>query len=192
MLIDGLLAELDERHIAQAVTIPIDEARNRFPLHSNTVNDFHEFDSIITDFFNYLFTTCVSHGGALSASEASSRAKELLEREYRKKNGDIVMAFNDACAGTNGAMRNVLDIITEGVKSEAVENHIRHAFDTYVAPNDWMQKVAIIKQFITRCGPYLSSSIRTDQLERYAHNYLELLRSYCNALEKTSSIFRRL
>jgi len=56
MLINRLLAELDERHIAQAVTIPIDEARNKYPLRSNTVNDFHEFDAVITDFYNFLLT----------------------------------------------------------------------------------------------------------------------------------------
>ena len=57
MLINRLLAELDERHIAQVVTIPIDEKRNNYPLRSNTVNDFHEFDFVITDFYNYLFNS---------------------------------------------------------------------------------------------------------------------------------------
>jgi len=191
-MINGLLAVLDERHIAQVVTIPIDETRNRYPLSSNTANDFHEFDSIITDFYNYLFANSVSQGGSLPASVASSRAKEIIEREYRKKNGDIVMAYNDGHDGTNGGMRVVLDTITEGVKAEVVENHIRNAFDRHVAPNDWLRKVELIRQFISQCGPYLSSSMQTDQPERYAGNYSELIRNYVNALQRTSSIFRRL
>lgn len=192
MLINGLLAELEERRIAQVVGIPLDEARMRYALQSNTVSSFAEFDSVITEFYNYLFTTCVSHGGSLSASEASSRAKEILEREYRNNNGDIVMAYNDGHDGTNGGMRVVLDIITQGVKTAAVENHIRHAFDLHVAPNAWEQKVEIIRQFFAQCGSLLSTSIRTDQPERYASSYLDLIRSYCFALQKTSSIFRRL
>ena len=192
MLINGLLAELDERRIAQVVGIPIDEARGRYALQSNTVANFAEFDSVITNFYNYLFTTCVSHGGTLPASEASSRAKEILEKEYRKKNGDIVMAYNDGHDGTNGGMRTVLDTITQGVKAAAVENHIRHAFDLYVEPNAWEQKVEIIRQFIAQCGSYLSSSIRTDQAERYASNYMDLIRSYADALQRTSSNLRRL
>jgi len=89
-------------------------------------------------------------------------------------------------------MRTVLDIIAEGQKLQAVENHIRDAFDRYVAPSSWEQKVNIIRQFISHCGGFLASSIRSDQPERYAQNYQELIRSYVDALQTTSSIFRRL
>ena len=40
------------------------------------------------------------------------------------------MAYNSGHDGTDGGMRAVLDLITEGVKTSAVENHIRHAFAT--------------------------------------------------------------
>ena len=135
MLINRLLAELDERHIAQTVTIPIDEERNKYILRSNTATDFHEFDFVATDFYSSLFTS-ISGGGSLPTAVASSRAKEIIEKEYRKKGGDIVMAFNDAHDGTNGGMRAVLDMITEGVKAEVVESHIRNVFDKIISPNE--------------------------------------------------------
>lgn len=190
--IHSLMAELDERNIAQRVGLPHDEARMRYTLRSNTVRDFDEFARQIGDYYNYHFANCVSRGGSMSASEASGRAKELLEKEYRRRNGDIVSAFNDAHDGTNGGMRAVLDVICEGLKADSVERHIRDAFDRNVAPNAWDQKVEIIRQFISFTGPMLSSSIRADQPERYAQNYQELIRAYVNGLQKTSSIFRRL
>jgi hypothetical protein len=192
MSIDGLMAELEERTMAQRVAIPHDEARMRYPLHSNIIANFHEFNWVIGDYFNHHFTTCVSNGGRLSAAEAAGRAKEILEQEYRRRGGDIVMAYNDAHDGTNGGMRLVLDTIAEGLKAESVERYVRDAFDRYVAPNSWEQKVAIIRQFIARCGVHLASSIRPDQPERYAQNYQELINSYVTALQKTSAIFRRL
>lgn len=192
MSIDNLLAELDERTIAQRIGIPHDEARMRFSLNSNTVRSFSEFESVIADYYNTHFTTVVSRGGHLPASEAASRAKELLEREYRRKQGDIVTAFNDAHDGTNGGTRVVLDEISEGLKAESLERYIRDVFDRHVAPNAWEQKVDIIRQFIRRCGVNLGSSIRADQPERYAQNYRELIRSYVTALQQTSRIFRRL
>ena len=103
--INNLLAELDERTIAQRIGIPHDEARMRYSLRSNTVGSFDEFNWIIADYYTKHFTACVSHGGNLSASEAASRAKELLEREYRRRGGDIVTAYNDAHDGTNGGLR---------------------------------------------------------------------------------------
>lgn len=192
MSVQSLLSEIDERTIARRVGIPHDEARMRYPLRSNTVASFDEFNRIISDYYNRHFSSCVSYGGHMSSAEASGRSKELLEQEYRRRGGNIVMAYNDAHDGTNGGMRAVLDIIAEGLKAQSVERHIRDAFDRYVAPNSWERKVDIIRQFISYCGTYLSSAIHAHQPERYAQNCQELIRSYVDALKGTSSIFRRL
>jgi len=192
MPIQSLLEELDERTIAQRIGIPHDQARMRYQLQQNLVKSFEEFSWNIAEYYNHHYTGCVSHGGYLSTSEAAGRAKELLEREYRRRNGDIVMAYNDAHDGTNGGMRAVLDTIAEGLKAESVERYIRDVFDRYVEPNSWEQKVEIIRNFIGQCGHHLASSIRTDKPERYARDYQELITSYVDALQKTSSIFRRL
>ena len=191
--VNSLLQALDERTIAQRVAIPHDEARMQYPFNSSTVADFDQFGQVIADYYNYHYTRCVSHGGNLSANEAAGRAKEILEHEYRRRqNADIVSAFNDAHDGTNGGMRGILDIIAEGIKTEAVQRYVREAFDQHVAPNSWEQKVEIIRQFIAQCGPHLSSAIQADAPERYAQNYQELIRSYVKALQQTSSVFRRM
>jgi hypothetical protein len=190
--IRSLLVELEEKTIAQKIGIPHDEARMRYPLKSNTVKDFDEFSWVIGDYYNHHFTSCVSSGGRLSETEASSRAKELLEQEYRRRQGDIVTAYNNSHDGTNGGLRVVLDTIAEALKTESVRRYIRDAFDRYVAPSSWEQKVDIIRQFIAQFGDHLASSIRSDQPERYAQNYQELIHSYVTALQDTSSIFRRL
>jgi len=192
MSFNNLVAELDEKTIAQRIGILHDEARMRYSLRANTVGNFDEFRDIIADYYTHHFAACVSHVGRLSASDAASRAKELLEREYRRRGGDIVTAYNDCHDGTNGGLRGVLDTIGEGLKAESVERYIRDAFDRYVAPNSWEQKVEIIRQFMAQCGVHLASSIRTDQPARYASNFRELIQSYVSALQRTSSIFRRL
>ena len=192
MSIDNLMAELDERTIARKNAIFHDERRMKYPLNKNTVNDFNEFNWIIGDYYNYHFTSCISHGGRFSQSDASSLAKNILETEYRKRGGDIVMAYNDAHDGTNGGLRAILDIIADALKSESIERYMLDAFDRYVTPNSWHQKVEIIRQFISRCGPYLSNAIHAENPERYAQNYKELINSYLMALKNTSGIFRRL
>jgi hypothetical protein len=190
--IGDVLQALDERTIAQKVGIPHDEARMRYPLRSNTVADFDEFSTVIGDYYNHHSRQCISRGGTMSSSEAQGRAKEALEREYRRRRGNIVSAFNDAHDGTNGGMRVVLDTIAESLKAESVERYIRDVFDRYVAPNKWEQKVEIIRQFIAQCGINLSTSIQANQPERYAQDYVELIRAYVTGLQQTSSVFRRL
>jgi hypothetical protein len=190
--IHSLLSALDEREMARRVGIPHDEVRMRYALRSNTVSSFEEFSRVLGDYYNYHFTSCVARGGSLSWDEAVGRAKELLEREYRRQNGDIATAYHDAHDGTNGGLRSVLDKIAEALKAESVERYVREAFDRHVAPTDWPQKVSLIRQFIAHCGVYLASSISTQEPERYAHDYRELIRSYVTALQRTSAIFRRL
>ena len=187
-----ILSALDERTIAQEVAIPHDEARMRYPLQSNTVRDFDEFTDLIGDYYNYHFTKCVSGGGLLSKAEASGRAKEILENECRRRGGNITTAFNDAHEGTNGGMRAILDLLSERLKAESVQRYVRDVFDREVAPNSWEDKVEIIRQFISQCGMQLSSSVRSDQPERYAHDFEALIRSYVQALQQTSAMFRRL
>ena len=175
--LEYLLAAIDELAIARDVGIPHDEARMRYALRKNTVSDFGEFTEVIADYYSHHVSQCVMHGGYLSRTESAGRAKQILEQEYRRQGGTIVTAFNDAQDGTNGGLRVVLDRIAEALKTESVERYIRDAFDRYVAPNSWEQKVDIMRQFIARFGHLLSSSIRANQPERYAHNYEELIRS---------------
>jgi hypothetical protein len=183
---------MDERTIASDVGIPHDEARMNYSLDKNTVENFEEFTNLIADYHNYHVSQCVVHGGYLSRTEAAGRAKEILEQEYRRQGGNIITAFNDAHEGTNGGLRIILDKIAEQLKAESVERYIRDAFDRYVEPTSWEQKVDIMRQFIAMFGRQLTSSIRADQPERYAQNYEELIRAYVESLRRTSSVFRRM
>lgn len=189
--IEGLLAELDEVVIARNVGLPHDEARMQYSLAKNTVENYAEFEDVIATYYNYHVSKCIAKGGSLSRTEASGRAKEILQQEYRRTGGDINTAYNDAHDATNGGLRNVLDRLADRLKAESVERYVRDVFDRHVEPVSWEQKVDIIKQFLERYGHVLSPSIRADQPERYASNYEELIRAMMDSLERVSTIFKK-
>ena len=189
--LENLLAAMDEVTIAKTVGILHDEARMHYSLTRNTVGSFEDFTDVISEYYSYHVSRCVVHGGYMSSTEAAGRAKEILEQEYRRQGGNIITAYNDAHDGTNGGLRLILDKIAEQLKTESVERYIRDAFDKYVDPTSWEQKVNVIRQFIARYGRMLSSSIRSDQPERYAQSYEELIKAYVESLKRTSSVFRR-
>jgi hypothetical protein len=190
--IQQIMGALEERSIARTIGIPHDEARMRYPLSSNTVDSFEAFAMVTGDYLNHHTATCVTHGGRMSTGQAQSRAKGMIEREYRQNNGDIVSAYNDAHDGTNGGMRRILDIIADACKAEAIQDYVRSVFDSYVAPNSWEDKVEIIRQFMQQFDASIPSNVRRDQPERYAQNYRELIDAFVQGLRKTSSMFRRL
>jgi len=190
--IDNLMAELDERRLARLIGAPHDNARVRYTLRKNTVDSFDKYAEVLGNYYNHHFSTCVSPGGTLTRAEAVGRAKGIIEREYRRRNGDIVSAYNDAESGTNGGMRSQLDLVCEALKGDSIDHVVRQAFDTFVRPNAWPEKVTIIRQVISRFGTMLGPSIQADQAERYAHDYRNLVQSLVQALQRTSSMFRRL
>jgi len=190
--IDGLVNALQEATLARRIGIPHDEARASYPLHSNTVRDWREFENIIADYYTYHYTRCVSPGGSISRTEALGQAKEILEQVYRRRRSDIVGAFNDARDGTNAGLRGVLDNLADGMKTHSTSRYVRDVWDSRVAPNDFEGKVALIRQFIDRFGDQLSESVQRNRPERYAQDYEDLVSAYVEGLRETSAMFRRL
>jgi hypothetical protein len=189
--IDSLCADLDEIAIAGNVGNAHDNARGAYSLKRNTVSSFDEFNDRIADYYSYHIGQCVVSGGSIAPYEAVGRASEILENEYKRQGGNLMSAYKDANDGTNGGMRIILDTIADRLKEESVERYIRHAFNRYVDPTSWAQKVEIIRQFIDRNRHILGPSIDPVHPERYAQNYDELIKAFMDALKRSSKIFRK-
>jgi len=190
--LDNIVAAVESREIAREVDQLHDGARLRYTLPKNTVGTWDEFVNVIADYFSYHFTQCVSRGGRLSRAEAAGRAKEAIERQYRRRGGDIVSCFRNCQHGDDGGVRTVLDTICDDMKAEGVERYVREVIDQNVDPTDWGTKVEVVRQLLRRCGADLRSSVRMDQPERYASSYAGLVRQYAHVLQQMSREFRRL
>ena len=188
----SLAQTLDEKEIAKRVSIPHDDARIRYSLNSNQVDTFDEFTDVIARYYEYHFSSCMAGGARLGPGQAASEAKQLLEQQLRRGEGDIVTWFVRARDGLEGGLRVALDAIAEGLKGRAVANYVREAFDRHVTPSSWEDKVEMIRQFLQQAGPSLSSSICMSQPERYAQDYQPLIDAYIQSLRKAAALFRRL
>ena len=189
-VLDRVLDELDESYIVDHVTEGHDQARIQYHLSSNTVLDDTEFDDVIADYYNHHFSRCFSSGG-LSRAEAAGRAKEIIERGYRRRGQDKLHAYADGKSGYNGGMRVILDIIMDLLKEEAIERHIRDVLDRYVAPTSFDEQVEIVGEIISRTG--LSSQyVDASHPERYARNFEELVRALVESMKLQATKFRRL
>ena len=188
----SMMRELDDRVIAQRVGIPHAEAKRGFRLERVTVGSFSEFKRIIGDFYSHVFAACVTNGGHLTREHAQGQAEALLEREYRRRNSDIVGAYRDARDGTNGTMTQIITLLSEGIKYEAIQLYTRDVFERYVEPSSWTDKVDIIRQFIDAVGPQLGSDIDPATPERYAANFQPLIQSFVERIRHTKETARRM
>jgi hypothetical protein len=190
--IDSLIRALDERTIAVKISRNHNDARVQYRLDSSVVESWPEFETIIGQYFNHHYSQCVSSGGRLDPGKARSRAKEIIEREYRRRHGDIASAYEDAVSGTNGGLGRVLDTLANGILAEAIEDYVRDQFDSFIQPISFEEKVSAICALFSIIGPHLASSVQLNRPERYAKDYRAVIEAYTEGLRQTSSVFRRL
>ena len=191
MSIEALLSDLSERTIAQRVAIPHDEARMAFRLHANTVKTWPEFEGTIAGYFEYHYARCVTGGGRIDRSQAAGRAKEIINQQYRRQGGDARSAFRDCQDGVNGGLRQVLDLLCDSIKEEAIQFYCRAVFDRYLPPDDWPRQKEMVAQFIRHCGVALPGIDPSDP-GRYARDLETLVTAFVHSLKQTSTIFRKL
>jgi len=190
--IANMIEDLRETTIARNIGIPHDQARNGFPIQSNVVTDYPQFEHLIASYYSHHYKLTYP-GCALPWSECLDRAKHVLEQEFQRRHrGDLVSCYRGAVAGLDGGVRAILDILAESIKAQAVQRYVREVFDRYVSPVERSDKVAIIREFFAECGRYLSPTIDQSDPSRYARDYTSIVNAYVMSLQEVSSIFRRL
>ena len=186
-----IMKELDEIYIIENVTKCHDEARMKYRLDSITVSDDHEFNRVIGEYYNYHYSQCFSSGGKLSLDDASEEAKEIIFRTYQQRRMDKLHAYSDGKQGTNGGMREILDIIMDSLKEKAVQSHIRSVLDRYIQPSSFEEQMEIIKELIDKIEG-MPTYIDPKHPERYARDYEDLIRGLVESKRIIFSKLRRM
>ena len=190
-MIKVLLDALDEDTISTEVGGPHDDARMNFSFSSESLSSFAQYIDVIGRYYNHHFSTCVTDGGRLTASEAQQRAREILEKEYRRENGNIVMAYNDAFSKRNGGIRRQIDLMADHLREEGTRRYVQGVFDRYVAPNSWPEKVTIIREFMAEMSHVLGKSVDPSTPERYASDFQLLIQAFAKGIDGPKRMARR-
>ena len=187
-----ILDELDEMFIVNNISNKHIEARMKYPKRILTVSDDTEFDDMIADYYNYHFTTCISQGGKLSRAEAASRAKEIIERDYRRKGKDKLNAYFDGKHGSSeGGMQGIFDIIMNSLRQEAISNHIQDVIDRYIRPTSYKEQLEIVKEIFGHMS-YVPPYIDISNPEQYVQDYAELIRALSESITRNAAKIRRI
>ena len=189
--VESLVRELMPVTIARRIDIPLNEAMEQYADRSAIGVDFPEYKRQLGGFLNHMVTTCVTHGGTLSDSEAYGRAKEILEHEYQRRGGDIVTAFNDARDGTNNGWLGQKIVIKDRLRYEMVGRHVQWVLDQYLPPA-WQAKLALTREFLSVYGPNLGDAVDCGDPERYARDVQLLVQAIVESIDRTASVARRL
>ena len=191
-MIKELLAAASEQEIARQVGNRHNEARLRYSAPMISIENYREFEALITHYYQYHYSLCVSQGGQRSSADALQEAIKIIEGAYRRQRVNINSAYSDALNGTNGGVGEILNLLADGLRIDAEENYLNSVFDRYVARGEYSEQVDIIRQFFEHCSVALGQDIDVSKPERYARDYRDLIRSYLMALREIHRPMRSL
>ena len=191
LVLDAVLAEIDEHVLAQKIGLPIDEARARYVMTDVLMDSNDEFHDAVAAFY----LTLLRHHGQFSEMvdprDVADEAYALLERAFSGKGG-AAAANAEARDGVNGGMRLVLDTITEQYKFEQKTKHVTRVLQEAMDPLDWNRKVAFVRALLEKLGPNLPADLRNAPPERFARHYGEITKAYVRSLDQVKQVLRRL
>ncbi len=151
----GLLTKLNRDHINKTVLVHHDVARASFHLPKIIVDDFREF--------NYIVTTYIQHHhrqvgeGELSTGAAFGEAKRLLKGAFKKDpfQEGYAAALQIARDGTMGGMRMILNELAESIKNRAYHDYLDTVFHHYVDVLSKKDNLDLARAFFAHFQPTL-------------------------------------
>lgn len=186
-----MLEELRPEAIAEAVGQAHDAARSGYRLDSNVVSDFREFEDEIETYYRHHYRMAVDGGADLGRVECLGRAKELIDKTYRRKGRNLMAAYRNASAGLDGGLRGVLDLIADGLKEESVERRVRDVLDRYMSPDDPDEKIDVVAQILEEFHHLLPDHIDRTRPELLISETDALVRELVEAFKRASDVLRR-
>lgn len=187
----AILDEIDAEHLAAEIGLPIDSARASYTMGSVTMASNEEFLSVIASFYQHLLLHIGATSSASDPSAAASDAYDLLNTAFSRQGG-AKAALAEAMTGSNGAMRYVLDQLTETFKREQQEKHVMRVFKEAIDPMDWDGKVAFVQAFLTRYATELPPEITSAPPERFVDSHELILRTYVQSRGQLKQLLRSL
>jgi hypothetical protein len=189
--IEQILEGLDERRLAQEVGRAHDYARESFRIGALVVSDFREFSQVIGAYVRHHHAVCFG-GGELPDFQAQEIGKEFISEHYKER---LRLTLNSACedaiTGTNGGLRSILDVICDAFKRQSEYRYAESVFDRFVSPNDYADRVEIVRQIMERFRFVFPPSIMERRPEEFASNYKTIIRQIVDAQRNTGRAARR-
>ena len=138
------------------------------------IRDGPDLERVIGEFYQYMHKTCVSHGGTMDHYAAIGRARQIIERDYRRREETFVNAVEDAKTGLRGGLSAyVMDVLASHVRIDS-----------------WEDKVAIVKAIVAEYGSMLPRNIAERPPEQNAAEWEKLLRRIIRVVDDVAREFR--
>ncbi len=156
-LLEQILAELDENHLATLYDEPIQKCCHKFLQTHNEPTDFQTFNQSLTEFMTLVFQEALPLKTDLSEEQAFGQAKQLLDHHYPA--GGYDRAYLDTTLTHGPGHTTVLKNLTETLITQQHTHHITWTLTKHT--NNWNNRIAITEEILQRYPQILPSELTT-------------------------------
>lgn len=188
-IVNSVLIDISQDHVALHVGLPIDTARACFVLDSILVENHGEFMDTLVAFYAHVLRHTQRIEGDMATEGLGPETLALLERTFGGDGGQA-SALAEAKVGSRGGLRFVLDAVTEQLKREQGEKYVAHVVRQAVDPLNWETKVAFMGELLRRLAPVLPPDIAVTTPERYANKLDLIVRAYVSSMDRFTAVLK--
>jgi hypothetical protein len=184
--LQSVLDELERRITPEAQRH--DAFRASYGLFKTTVANWKEFDQVIAAYYTAHYRACMGPGAVFPDYLAIETARDIIDREYRRRGGDADTALHDAQEGTHGGLRVVLDRIAEALKAEAIKACTQSFLADCIPHEGWDVRVELMRQLRVMVKAQLGRDVLPQRPEAYAHACEQVICEYAAILRQQRKI----
>lgn len=185
-LLEQILAELDENHLATLCDEPIQKCCQQFLQTHNEPTDFQTFNQSLTAFATLVFKEALPLKTDLSEEQAFGKAKTLLDHHYPA--GGYERAYLDATLPHGPGHTTVLKNLTEALITQQHTHHITWTLTKHT--NNWNNRLNLVDEILQQHPQLLPPELTTQPAWILTEQIPEILRAISLASSVLHTIAR--
>lgn len=189
-LLNLILNDISEETFAKEIGNDYDNARNVYTQEKVSAENEEEFHHIITAYYLHLTRHLHHHVVVTDLDHVATQAIPALDQAYQNQGG-IRAATQEALHPTHGGLRTILDILTNHLKQQHIQNYRTTRITQAINPLDHQLKTTLTQKILNRLGNNLPDHLRDAPPEQFANHLPELLQVLADNIEAIAAYLKR-
>lgn len=187
--VDRVLSLISHDTLCRKFDIPLDLARETYPLERITAKTHEDFSDQVCSFCLHLLRRSALAPIPADRVMLAAEATRLLNAAFAQEGGERA-AEAESRNPTRGGMRMVCDRMTDRMKEETKYKYVDRILKEAVDPFDANQKVVFMRAVLDHVGDQLPSDVRSRPVEDFVEHRDHLIRSYVRSTDRLAESFR--
>jgi len=188
--LDRLLESIDPSRTLDPVAADVDRAVNSFSVSQGTIDDWDEYENLITDFFGHVQKTVLRLGSGAPYDKDIywTQCMHMLNQEFGPSGSKV--AFEMVRTGKDGGLYRILKTIANKMAETYAEHGISARVNDYWNSLTNDEKLAAADEYLGKYGHLLPAEFTEANAARLKVHFREALKEHPKMIRRMRRIGR--